>query len=393
MFKNTISALLLVALAVAVAADAQPRPWMNKADPPAVRAQKLLSQMTLDEKIVMLHGPVDPVPCCECNESQGPLCNYTGNVYPNARLGIPQVGLGCISEMFGFTVLPFPFLFHSLHLLPCVFCHAQIKMNDGPQGFRDNANPGTSTAWPSAMTVGATWDTDLVYKWGEAMGKVRMRCDCTLGCFLSDCSHLLNSRYSSLFPCSHARACQEFFGKGANIQLGPGVNVARVPRNGRNFEYLSGEDPFLGYTLVQPAVQGIQSQGVIANAKHYVLNNQETNRVSVSDNADERTRFEMYYLPFLGAVEAGVGSFMVTFLFSFVILHLFSCFSRALMSSPPYPHSRPRSCLAQCSYNKIFGTWACENDLTLNQDLKVFFCRNFCFEFRIMSAERNEKQN
>ncbi len=45
-------------------------------------------------------------------------------------------------------------------------------MNDGPQGFRDNANPGTSTAWPSAMTVGATWDTDLVYKWGEAMGKV-----------------------------------------------------------------------------------------------------------------------------------------------------------------------------------------------------------------------------
>ncbi len=114
----------------------------------------------------------------------------------------------------------------------------------------------------------------------------------------------------SLSPVS---TCQEFFGKGANVQLGPGVNVARVPRNGRNFEYLSGEDPFLGYTLVQPAVQGIQSQGVIANAKHYVLNNQETNRVSVSDNADERTRFEMYYLPFLGAVEAGVGSFMVAF--------------------------------------------------------------------------------
>ena len=54
---------------------------------------------------------------------------------------------------------------------------AQIKMNDGPQGFRDNANPGTSTAWPSAMTVGATWDTDLVYKWGEAMGKV-WNCRC-----------------------------------------------------------------------------------------------------------------------------------------------------------------------------------------------------------------------
>ena len=151
-------------------------------------------------------------------------------------------------------------------------------MNDGPQGFRDGSNPGTTTAWPSAMTVGATWDVDLVYQWGKAMGV-------------------------------------EFWGKGANVQLGPGVNVARVPRNGRNFEYISGEDPFLGYTLVQPAVQGIQSQGVIANAKHYVLNNQETNRVTVSDNADERTRYEMYLMPFMGAVEAGVGSFMVLSIF------------------------------------------------------------------------------
>lgn len=82
------------------------------------------------------------------------------------------------------------------------------------------------------------------------------------------------------------------------------------PQNGRNFEYLSGEDPFLGYTLVQPAVRGIQDQGVIANGKHYVLNNQETNRFTVSDDADERTRFEMYYLPFMGAIEAGVGSMM-----------------------------------------------------------------------------------
>ena len=47
---------------------------------------------------------------------------------------------------------------------------------------------------------------------------------------------------------------------GANVQLGPGVCLARVPVNGRNFEYISGEDPFLGYTMVQPVVQGIQSQ-------------------------------------------------------------------------------------------------------------------------------------
>ena len=50
--------------------------------------------------------------------------------------------------------------------------------------------------------------------------------------------------------------------------------TAGVPRNGRNFEYLAGEDPFLGYTLVQPVIKGIQQNNVVANAKHYVQNNQ-----------------------------------------------------------------------------------------------------------------------
>ena len=61
---------------------------------------------------------------------------------------------------------------------------------------------------------------------------------------------------------------KEFFDKGSNVQLGPGVCLARVPRNGRNFEYISGEDPHLGSVMVQPAIEGIQSQGVVANAKH-----------------------------------------------------------------------------------------------------------------------------
>ena len=116
----------------------------------------------------------------------------------------------------------------------------------------------------------------------------------------------------------------EFHGKGANVQLGPGMCVARVPRNGRNFEYLSGEDPVLGVNMVPPVVKGIQSKGVIANAKHYVNNNQETNRGDVSENVDERTQFEIYYPPFEAASDAGVGSIM-------------------------------------CSYNKIRNTWSCEN--------------------------------
>ena len=61
---------------------------------------------------------------------------------------------------------------------------------------------------------------------------------------------------------------------GANVQLGPGVCVARVPTNGRSFEYLSGEDPHLGFALAQPTIAGIQGAGVIANAKHFIANNQ-----------------------------------------------------------------------------------------------------------------------
>jgi beta-glucosidase len=103
---------------------------------------------------------------------------------------------------------------------------------------------------------------------------------------------------------------KEFFDKGANVQLGPGMCITRVPRNGRNFEYISGEDPVLGAELVGPVIEGIQSQGVIANAKHWVQNNQETDRGDVDENVDERTQFELYYQPFEAAAAAGVGSVM-----------------------------------------------------------------------------------
>eukprot|EP00322_Chrysochromulina_rotalis_P022865 CAMPEP_0115860822 /NCGR_PEP_ID=MMETSP0287-20121206/17328_1 /TAXON_ID=412157 /ORGANISM="Chrysochromulina rotalis, Strain UIO044" /LENGTH=630 /DNA_ID=CAMNT_0003315163 /DNA_START=69 /DNA_END=1961 /DNA_ORIENTATION=+ len=169
-------------------------------------------------------------------------------------------------------------------------------MNDGPQGFRDNVSPGTTTAWPSGLNIAASFDLDAALEWGEGMGV-------------------------------------EFYEKGSNVQLGPGLCLARVPRNGRNFEYMSGEDPYLGNQMVQPVIRGIQSKKVVANAKHWAFNNQETNRDHVSANVDERTRFELYYPPFKGAIDAGVGSVM-------------------------------------CSYNKINGTWSCENPATLQGDLK-----------------------
>jgi beta-glucosidase len=153
-------------------------------------------------------------------------------------------------------------------------------MNDGPEGFR--GAPGTSTQWPSGLSVAHSWDPALFGAWGAAMGA-------------------------------------EFSGKGANVQFGPGANLARIPSAGRSFEYLAGEDPFLGYTLIQPMVKGVQSQGVVANAKHFVDNNQEGegdksgdvgSRHSTSEMVDERTQMEMYFPTFEGAVKAGVLSIM-----------------------------------------------------------------------------------
>ena len=184
-----------------------------------------------------------------------------------------------------------------------------INMNDGPQGFRDPSFKGSTTCWPSGLAVAATWDPDAASAWGTAIGK-------------------------------------EFRGKGANVALGPGLNVARFPRGGRNFEYLSGEDPTLGATLAAAAVSGIQSNGVIANAKHFIFNNQEHDRGSTppyetsgySAVVDERTKWEIYMPPFAATVKAGVGTFM-------------------------------------CSYNRVhttegLETHACENSQTLVADLR-----------------------
>jgi beta-glucosidase len=106
---------------------------------------------------------------------------------------------------------------------------------------------------------------------------------------------------------------QEFHAKGANVFLGPGLNVQRIPEGGRNFEYLSGEDPYLGYILAQPAVKGIQDQKVLATAKHFVDNDQESERNYVDEIVDERTQNEIYYPPFEGAIQAGVGAAMCSY--------------------------------------------------------------------------------
>ena len=75
--------------------------------------------------------------------------------------------------------------------------------------------------------------------------------------------------------------------------LGPGMNIARVPTAGRNYEYSAGEDPYLGALMVPAIVRGIQAQGVIATAKHFINNNQETDRYGVNAVVSERAMMEL----------------------------------------------------------------------------------------------------
>ena len=142
--------------------------------------------------------------------------------------------------------------------LPC------FRMSDGPVGVRSF---GPTTAYPAGVSLAATWNPELMRKEGEDLGK-------------------------------DARA------RGVHFLLGPGVNIARSPRTGRNFEYFS-EDPYLTSVMDVAYIQGVQSQGVIATVKHYALNSQEFNRHNASSDADERTMREIYLPAFEAAVIKG----------------------------------------------------------------------------------------
>src|ERR1039458_2522261 len=137
----------------------------------------------------------------------------------------------------------------------------QFKMSDASVGVR---TWGPTTAYAGGVALAATWDTDFARKLGESLGR-------------------------------DARA------RNVNFLLGPGVNIARSPLSGRNFEYLS-EDPFLNAALVVPFIEGVQSQGVAATVQHFALNDQEFNRHNASADVDERTMREIYLPAFEAAV-------------------------------------------------------------------------------------------
>jgi beta-glucosidase len=212
----------------------------NGIDAAIGRATELCKMLSLDEKIQFVHG------------IEG---SYVGNVAAVASL-------------------------------------SALTLQDGPAGVSRFTDV---TAFPAPITLAASWDRDLVRRWGAAMA-------------------------------------EEERGKGVMIQLGPMMNLVRSPAAGRNFESF-GEDPFLSAELTAADVVGMQSQKVVATAKHFVGNEQETNRSDVDSRIDERTLHEIYYAPFEAAVNAGVGAVM-------------------------------------CSYNRFNGAYACENPTAL-ADLKV----------------------
>ena len=95
--------------------------------------------------------------------------------------------------------------------------------------------------------------------------------------------------------------------RGIHILLAPGLNINRVPVCGRNFEYPSGEDPYLASQMVVLFVRGVQSQGVVATVKHFAANNQEFNRMEISADVAERALREIYLPAFEAAVKAQGG--------------------------------------------------------------------------------------
>jgi beta-glucosidase len=145
-------------------------------------------------------------------------------------------------------------------------------VSDGPHGLRrvsdvyELASQSLpATCFPTASCSASTWDVDLLYQMGVAIGE--------------ECVSL-----------------------NVDVVLGPGVNMKRSPLGGRNFEYFS-EDPYLAGELAANFINGVQSKGVGTSLKHYAANNQEFQRFSINAEVDERTLRETYLSAFEKAVK------------------------------------------------------------------------------------------
>ncbi|KAE8147311.1 putative beta-glucosidase F [Aspergillus avenaceus] len=206
--------------------------WLSNWASAYQKAHTVVSKMTLVEKVNLTTGT---------GIFMGPCAGQTGSA---PRVGIPS-----------------------------------LCLHDSPLGIR---NSDHNTAFPPGITVGATFDKDLMYERGVALG-------------------------------------EEARGKGINVLLGPSVgSLGRKPRGGRNWEGF-GADPSLQAVGGSLTIKGMQSAGAIASLKHLVGNEQEMHRMSsvitqgYSSNIDDRTLHELYLWPFAEGVRAGAGSVMMAY--------------------------------------------------------------------------------
>jgi beta-glucosidase len=220
--------------------------WMDRHLPAGQRADLVLAQMTLDEKVGMMHAISDSA--------------HDREVPPIERLCVPA-----------------------------------LLLNNGPAGVGSSGPvQAQTTALPAPLGLAASFDPAMARAYGVVEGR-------------------------------------ETRDTGRNLMEGPDINIARTPLNGRTFEAY-GEDPYLAGQMAAGNIDGIQSQGVIADAKHYLANNQETDRDKVDEHIDERTLHEIYL--------------------------------------PAFEESAKRSGSIMCSKNKVNGSYACEHKDLLQGVLK-----------------------
>jgi beta-glucosidase len=234
---------------------------MNPALDPDTRADLMVKQMTLDEKIQLVHG-IGWGPLRE-GASVPPADNGGAGFVP----GIPRLGL------------------------------PDINLADSAVGVRMAAKTSRyATLLPSVIGMASSWDPKMGFLYGSVIGR-------------------------------------ELRDQGYNMSIGGGVDLIREPRNGRNFEYAS-EDPVLAGTMVGELAMGVQSNDVMGDIKHFVLNDQETGRNTLNAILNKRALQETDLLGF----QIAIG-----------------------MAKPAG---------VMCSYNHVNGDYACENQYTLTDVLK-----------------------
>lgn len=219
------------------ASDPSERPWTDTTLPPRERARLLVAAMALEQKIAQLHGAMETIDIYEISVRAAA---------EGADLDQLAAQIRIERHVAGIEELGIP----------------RFRITNGPVGvgMGDGTPSPKATALPMAIGLAAGFDPDLAHEYGTVIGAETA----TLG------QHVLE---------------------------GPGVCLHRVPTGGRNFEYFS-EDPYLSGVMGVEVARAIQAHGVIAMAKHYVVNDQEHERFRADVEVDEQTLRELYLLPF-----------------------------------------------------------------------------------------------